>query len=166
MTDQTEFSRPLKVDRVPRQGCTEAISADPAECAALAQRFGLIAIHSLTARVDAQLVSGHGLKLVAHIRAAIEQTCIVSLDNFTSELAADAQRVYLPEGSRGAGDGDEADTFSGDSVDLGEFVAEELGLALDPYPRKPGVAFQGDADTRAAASSPFAELARLKSRRR
>jgi hypothetical protein len=48
-------------------------------------------------------------------------------------------------------------------IDLGALVAEFLALALDPYPRKPGVAFQA---TRVAASgpaeSPFAELERLK----
>ena len=51
----------------------------------------------------------------------------------------------------------------GDSIDLGELVAEYLSLAINPYPRAP------DADAEAAqylsdtpADSPFAALAKLR----
>jgi hypothetical protein len=166
MTAQPEFSRPLKVDRVPPHGSTEIISADAAECAALAKRFGLAAIHSLAAEIDALPVRGHGLKLTARIRAEIEQTCVVTLDRFSSVIAAEAQRIYLPEGSHAAAaDEAEIDSVNDGSVDLGEFTAEELGLALDPYPRKPGVSFQSGTETHPAAGSPFTGLAQLKPRR-
>jgi hypothetical protein len=33
---------------------------------------------------------------------------------------------------------DEPEPLEGDRIDLGEIVAEELALAIDPYPRAPG----------------------------
>jgi uncharacterized metal-binding protein YceD (DUF177 family) len=164
MKNEPEFSRLLRVDRVPPTGSTEAISADAAERLALAKRFDLIAIHSLAAEIDAQPVKGRGLTLNARIKAEVEQSCTVTLDEFTLLVQTEAQRVYLPEGSRTSGENDdEMDTIKGDSIDLGEFVAEEFGLALDPYPRKPGVSFQADA-TLAAGNSPFDALDKLKPR--
>jgi hypothetical protein len=41
-------------------------------------------------------------------------------------------------------------------------VLEELNLALDPYPRAPGVTFEAPKDEPKAAESPFAVLAKLK----
>ena len=50
------------------------------------------------------------------------------------------------------------------SIDLGELVAESLGLALDPYPRKPGAEFTtGAHDEKNPSPSPFAALEPLKS---
>ncbi|GAC1336420.1 MAG: DUF177 domain-containing protein [Beijerinckiaceae bacterium] len=49
-------------------------------------------------------------------------------------------------------------------ADLGALVAEFLALALDPYPRKPGVAFDTKvlSGAEATAHNPFAELEKLK----
>ena len=65
-------------------------------------------------------------------------------------------------------DADEVDTvsFSGESIDMGEAVAETLALSVDPYPRRP------DADEwlrkmgvmNEEQASPFAMLAKLKAR--
>ena len=42
-------------------------------------------------------------------------------------------------------------------LDLGEAAAEQLGLALDPYPRQPGAELAAAAED--DESSPFAVLA-------
>ena len=46
-------------------------------------------------------------------------------------------------------------------IDLGALTAEFLALGLDPYPRKPGVAFEPHEE---AAEKPLAALHRLKGR--
>ena len=46
-------------------------------------------------------------------------------------------------------------------IDLGAVTAEFLALGLDPYPRKPGVAYE-PAPERDPADSPFAALAKMK----
>jgi len=39
---------------------------------------------------------------------------------------------------------DEPEPLLGETLDIGEVVAEQFGLALDPYPRKTGVEFGVD----------------------
>ena len=56
-------------------------------------------------------------------------------------------------------------------IELGEVLVESLSLALDPYPRKPGMVFQevsddSSADAGEPAPSPFAALAKLKALKR
>jgi hypothetical protein len=59
---------------------------------------------------------------------------------------------------------DPPDPIINGHADLGALVAEFLALALEPYPRKPGVAFDTEVVSPAepAASNPFAELEKLK----
>jgi hypothetical protein len=48
------------------------------------------------------------------------------------------------------------------AVDLGALATEFLLLGIDPYPRKPGVAFAPPADTPGPSGHPFEALAALK----
>jgi uncharacterized metal-binding protein YceD (DUF177 family) len=57
---------------------------------------------------------------------------------------------------------DEPELIEGTSIDLAAPVLEELSLALDPYPRAPGVAFESPKQEKAPADSPFAVLESLK----
>jgi len=36
---------------------------------------------------------------------------------------------------------DDAPLIVGQSIDLGELVAQELGMSIDPYPKAPGATF-------------------------
>ena len=158
-----EFPRPLIVDRVPRMGSTEKIDADPAECAALARRFGIPAIHRLHAEIRATPWRGGGLKLEGTITADLEQVSVVSLEAFRHTLMIAMQRYFLPQGQSQGSEEDDADPIVNGIVDLGEVTAETLALDLDPYPRKPGEAFSGhieDDGKSDATPSPFAALAR------
>jgi hypothetical protein len=40
-----------------------------------------------------------------------------------------------------------AEPFEGDAIDIGEAVAQQLALALDPYPRAPGASLEGGGDS-------------------
>jgi uncharacterized metal-binding protein YceD (DUF177 family) len=168
-----EFSRPLDVTRVPAQGCTEKISADTKECAALALRFGLPAVHSLAAELQISRWRGEGLKIKGRFTLDLEQTCVVSLDTFRSTLTDTFEGYFLP--AKAAGGADEiaiaeadAEPFENGIIDMGEAVAEAAALALDPYPKKPGVSFADIVDDEQASqgeparSNPFAGLGRLK----
>jgi uncharacterized metal-binding protein YceD (DUF177 family) len=55
-------------------------------------------------------------------------------------------------------------------IDLGELAAEQLGLAIDPYPRKPDAAVPTEwraepAETPVGQPNPFAELEKLKAKK-
>ena len=168
-TPLIEFSRPLDVTRVPAHGSTERISADPAECAALAARFGLPAIHSLAAELKVSRWRGEGLKIAGRFSADLDQTCVVSIEAFRSTLSDTFESYFLPGGGKAGKDdaaieeGD-AEPFDNGVIDMGEAVAEAMALALDPYPKKPGIAFDDiveDTDS-SQEQNPFAGLSRLK----
>ena len=48
---------------------------------------------------------------------------------------------------------DSPETFSGDTIDVGALAEEFFGLAIDPYPRKPGVSLAAAGDARAATQA-------------
>ena len=54
-------------------------------------------------------------------------------------------------------DDDEPDPIVDGKIDLGALAAEFFALGLDPYPRKPGVAFEPPAEPEPEAT-PFAVL--------
>ena len=162
-TSQFEFSRPLQVDRVPKLGSTEKLSAEPAELQALAKRFKIPVLHSLSAEIRATPWRGGGMKLEGHITADLEQVSVISLEAFRETVSVPLARYFLPHGAVVDNQQeDDADPIDNGWIDLGEVVAETLALDLDPYPRKPGEAFPGHVEDDAAeakAPSPFAVLA-------
>ncbi len=93
--------------------------------------------------------------------------CVVTLEPFRSEISDEVERYFLPGASEADASAD-VDPFSDGVIELGEVVVESLSLALDPYPRKPGVTFEaGDATTEEGKEqSPFAALASLRTEKR
>jgi hypothetical protein len=169
---EPEFSRPLDVTRVPPRGSLETISAEPPECAALARRFGLPALHSLEAELQVSRWRGEGLKIKGRFATDLDQTCVVSLDTFRSRLSDEFETYFLPAGTSSGGDSalianGDAEPFANGIVDMGEAVAEAVALALDPYPRKPGATFADVMEDDGSSGvgregNPFAGLERLR----
>lgn len=157
-----EFPRPIPVDRIPREGSTEIIEAEPKELAALATRLGVPALHSLTADLRAEPWRGGGLKVTGKYTVDLDRVCVVTLDQFRDTVEGPVERVYLPATALAAGDEEDADHLVDGTADLGELVAETLVLNLDPYPRKPGAAFRGAEIGTETPSSSFADLAMLR----
>jgi uncharacterized metal-binding protein YceD (DUF177 family) len=143
-----EFSRRLVIDPWPDAGIEVDVSADAAERAALACRFDLVEVSSLRGRGRLERREDPiELVLRGWLEADVVQSCIVSLEPVPAKVRQPVERRYRPEGARTAGQGrfqpvgaldlddDEAEPVAGREIDLGEAFAEELGLALDPYPR-------------------------------
>ena len=159
------LSRPVSVERLPPEGAEETITATPAECAALADDFGLPAIQALSARYR---LTGtpQRVRVAGRVTASITQICVVTLDPFDSTLEEDVEVDFAAPGYAGEGfpvhEGSEPpDEIVNGRIDLGALTAEFLALGLDPYPRKPGVAFD-EAAAPDRSDSPFAALGRLK----
>jgi uncharacterized metal-binding protein YceD (DUF177 family) len=159
---EPEFHRPLEIARVPPNGSSEELAATADECRALARRLAVPAILSLTAKLQVEHWRNNGAKVAGSLRADLQQTCVVSLEDFVASLREPVERFYLPPGvSSGYADEDEADEIVNGTIDLGELVAETLALAIDPYPHKPGVEFNPDqAGESEDMASPFAILAK------
>jgi uncharacterized metal-binding protein YceD (DUF177 family) len=146
-----------------------SIEADASERAALARRFGLVAIDGLAAEA-ALSRSGETVRAEGRLSAQVTQSCVASGEPLKAAIDEPFALRFVPE-DQDIGDEVElseqdCDTLSydGAAVDLGEAVAETLSLALDPFPRgrgaeaalkQAGVLSEGEA-------GPFAALKALK----
>lgn len=172
-----EFSRPVRIDMIGEGGRTITVEADAAERAALAERFGLLALAHLSA--EAQLRrEGDVIFAEGRIKAVADQACVASGLAVPAQLDEPFALRFVPEdqsvGEQIEIDADEMDTldYAGSAIDLGEMAAETMALNLDPFPR----AADADAVLKAAGvlseeeakevSGPFAALQKLKDQQR
>jgi uncharacterized metal-binding protein YceD (DUF177 family) len=171
-----EFSRPLSVDQHASPQHSFTVEATEAERKALAKRFKLVSLESLRAQGTLESFDdGRRARLTAHFTAEVTQSCVVTLDpvpakieeTFTLDYDADADPAALSEPEIPDDlelfleQPDPPDPLVGGVVDVGEAVAEHVALALDPYPRAPGVAFEPPGGSEAVEDSPFKALAGL-----
>ena len=142
----------------------------PDECAALARRFGLVAIDALEARYALRRDAA-GVLAKGHLKARVTQSCVVTGEPLPATLDEDFAIRFLPEPDDDAADEvelseDECDTvfYSGGTIDLGEAAAETLALALDPFPRSPhaAAALKEAGVLSEEEAGPFGALAGLK----
>jgi uncharacterized metal-binding protein YceD (DUF177 family) len=166
-----EFHRPLALGRIGPEGRDEAIEARPAERDALARRFGIPAVRGLRALVRLRPEPDGTILADVRLDAEVTQTCVVTLEPVDQAVGESRTVRLLPPGREPADGPDDLDEIAADAhgmVDLGELVAEQLSLALDPYPRAPGASLPEEAGDAGAAPeekpNPFAALAALRRR--
>jgi uncharacterized metal-binding protein YceD (DUF177 family) len=163
-----EWSRPVRLTREPR---AVSIEANAAECAALASRFGILAIQALSARLDLMPEPGGSVRARGMLKATVEQSCVVTLDPVIQRVTAPLDLRILADGAQPADDDpaspDEIESHGG-LVDLGEALAEQLALDLDPYPRAEGAVLPAPDEAEPgpepapATPNPFAKLTKLR----
>jgi hypothetical protein len=169
-----EFSHLLAVETIPHEGLVIEISAGPEECRGLAKRFDLVSIEFFSAKLRLKDIGkGPRIELFGHISAKAVQSCCVTLEPLPVIIDEEFELTFVPAESLAEEDGfemseenlDEPEPYDGQTLDLGEISAWHLSLALDPYPRKEGVVFEGlsaGADGAVAKKeNPFAKLATL-----
>lgn len=168
--NEPEFSRVHDRRRLPAGPVR--IEANDAERAALARRFGLLAIERLKAELtltgDSEAVDVTGT-----IDAAWTQSCAVSGDPLPVGLSEPVAFRFVPEPSGDAAaeeieleedDLDEIFFTDATSLDVGEAIAQTLALAVDPYltgPEADRVRAQTGLDN-PQPTGPFAALAQLR----
>lgn len=180
---KAESAAPLSlvvhVARLPQAGMPVRFEPSDEERAGVAERLGILSIEALVADLTVSRWKRDGIAVEGRITGALEQACVVTLDPVRETVDEPVDLIFVPETSKLAriqpeGDGelhldpegaDIPETFRGDTIDLGPFIEELVGLSLDPYPRAPGVEFSEldtDPDPSGGKVSPFAALGRLK----
>ena len=166
-----EFARPIRIDTIGEAEHAISIEADATERAALAGRFDLTAIDSLSAEIRVRR-TGAVVSAEGTVRAEVTQACVASGAPLPASLCVPLVLRFVPEPTDANPpeevelDADACDTvdYNGGAIDLGEAAAETLYLALDPFPRAPdadaalkaaGVLDEGDV-------GPFAALKGLR----
>jgi len=175
--DPVEFSRPLSLDRISTTQHREEVAATEKERADLAARFSLLSLDSLTASFTLKRARKDLVRVKGHLTADLAQACVVTLDPVPAKIDERFEVDFL-EGVQPAVTDLELDVEAAEApepapdgwIDLGELAAEQLGLALDPYPRKPDAEVPAEWKAELAAEpvavdrpNPFSALEKLKS---
>ncbi|MFM7403829.1 MAG: YceD family protein [Erythrobacter sp.] len=122
------------------------IEANAEERAALALRFGLGAVESLRAEIALE-AKPRAIRATGRLHAAIMQPCAISGEDFPVTIDEPVDLRFTEENQHSSTDDEveielEADDcdeieYGGEMFDLGEAVAQTLGLAIDPYAEGP-----------------------------
>ena len=166
-----EWSRPIRLHELARGPLDLHLAPDAAERARIAHDLGLESLPALEADVTVRPWLD-GAEITGRFKATVEQLCSLSLEPFEQDLAGAIEVRAVPPGSANApAEGaheleldldapDPPDVLDGDAVDVAAYVVEHLALEIDPFPRKPGAAF--DYAPPEKEESPFAVLKGLK----
>lgn len=172
-------SWPINVSVLPQKGRDETITADAAQLVELAAAHDLLAADSFEASIHVRRWQRDGVRLTGRVRARVTQECVVSLEPVEGTVDAEIDAVYVPEGSplqrrMEPGEGgdliidsegpDLPELFEPPMLDIGAVAEEFFALALDPYPRAPGVAAPSEsvAEPVEERENPFAALKALR----
>jgi hypothetical protein len=146
---KSEIERIVDLDRMGPAGAALDVSPTDAERAALARRFGFVGLPAFSARVTVDRRVGGLIAVEGRLRGRIVQNCILTLDPVTQELDEGFRLLFKPdlaeERDPASGEAvisaqtDAPEPLAGSLLDVGEIVAEQLSLAAEPYPRRPGV---------------------------
>lgn len=169
-----EFSHVVKLGDIGSGATKVHVAADSDQRAALAKRFDLESLDSLEANLSLSRDS-RGILAEGRFTASLAQHCIATGDPVPAKMDEAIAIRFVAEPAHGEDaeielDADDCDTMfhDGQVVDLGEAVAQSMGLALNPYPRstnaqaalkKAGVISEEAAQEEA---SPFSALAALR----
>ncbi len=153
-----------------RNGRAFGFQPDDAARAQMAKTLGIVALPAFAAAIQIEPWLD-GAELSASWSGQVVQTCGLSLEDFETPLKGAFMVRILPPGSPNAPQidsevdvepdaDDPPDVLDDDSLDIGGYVIEHLGLELDPFPRKPGAVFEPPQSP--GIISPFAALRDLK----
>ena len=165
------WSVPITVTEVHESGVHVDLVADPPTREAVAKFVGVLEVVHLEAHFDLLRVGSDDLRVAGNVRATVVQACVVTLDPVRNDIDEPISLIFAPPGStpdanpatsmQSVDIEDSLEELREGSVDLGAIATEFLLLGIDPYPRKPGVAFDSPAEGDPSAH-PFAALAALK----
>ena len=174
MSDKPPFECFYDLSDLGRVGAEVSISLSEPERARLVQWANIDAVESFAAQISLKKHSPTRYAFVAKLDASIVQSCVVTLEPVRSRiereiarellLASPVRRALPKEALPPSPSVEDELTEEIDSLtyDLAAPLLEEFSLAIDPYPRAPGVAFEPPKDSPEEADGPFAALKALK----
>jgi uncharacterized metal-binding protein YceD (DUF177 family) len=174
MSEELPFSHLYNLNRLGQAGDQVSFSATEEERAKLARFLDVPRVRLLAARVILKKLAPNRFQLDFTFEADLDQACVVTLADVPARIDGQFARElhFTPALKRSKGqpepedillDDDKPEEIDSPHYDLAAPLFEELVLAIDPYPRAPGVAFEPPNEGLDAPESPFAVLKGLKS---
>jgi len=140
------------VARLPKNGLPVVVEATPEQLRQLAEDHAVSAVTRYRADLLVLPWKRGGVRVTGTVVADVVQECVVTLDPIEAHISEDVEGIFLPENSKlkrpdhqpsgeivlDAEGPDSPEMFTGDTIDVGVLAEQFFGLAIDPYPRKPG----------------------------
>lgn len=175
MTDETikpPLERDFDLGRLSDAGEEIVFAPTGDDLVKLAQWADVASIERFSATIDLTRKSLGNFHYSATIEADLTQNCVVTLEPVVSHISMSFTRdLHLSRTTRSVpsavevlapADDDGPEEIDSPHYDVAGPVLEEFSLAIDPYPRAPGVAFESPLPPVEEAENPFAVLKRLK----
>lgn len=173
MSSGLPFSHPYNLNRLGQAGDEVSFCATDEDQAALARFTDILRVDRFAARIVLRKPAANRFQLDFTLEADIVQACVVSLADVASHIERRFSReLHFDPALKRAKDRPEEDFLQEDDkpeeidslhYDLAAPLIEEFVLAIDPYPRAPGVAFEAPKEAQDSPENPFAVLKGLKS---
>jgi hypothetical protein len=161
---------------VPEDGLRVERSATAQELAALTAALEVLAFARLDVRYAIEPLPGGRYRMSGEVAAALEQSCVVTLEPVPAEIVESFDVEFWPAGTLAASRPatsdhsafapDDPEPIENHRLAVGRVIYETLAAAIDPYPRASGVEFEGaESPKGSGAANPFAVLEKWKARR-
>ncbi len=161
---------------IPDDGLRVERSATIQELATLGAALEVLAFARLDARYTIEPLLDGRYRLSGELSAALEQSCVVTLDPVPAEIAESLDVEFWPAETLAASPAATSDhsALSADDLEpieshrlaVGRIIYETVAAALNPYPRAPGVEFEdAQSPKESTGPSPFAALEKWKAGR-
>lgn len=172
-----DFSKLIKVDDISKkQALKEKIAANQDECAALAERLGLLTVSSFSGVISIAKKKGDLIVMDGECSVTYQQECAVTLkplDRETSftfttfftenevEYEQDEDMAYIQPSD----DDKRPEQIIDGKIDIADTAVQYFSLEIDPYPKSEEADFDDSvekAGLKNEKENPFAVLAALK----
>jgi hypothetical protein len=171
-----ELSWDHATEDIPEAGLEVERAATAEERQLIAANLDLLACTSLTARSRISPRGEGHYRLTGTLQARVEQSCVVTLEPLSNDIAESFSVDYWPESDIPAPSGGVLDVHDTSDlepivagrIEVGRVVFECLAGAIDLFPRKPGATFEQpspDGSPESSGEGPFAALAKIKAKR-
>lgn len=169
-TRAAPFETIVDLNSLTEAGTVVELAPGQAERARIAGWSDVSAIPEFSGVVTVKRLSSTGFAYEAELTATVIQPCSVTLEPVSQKIALRfARELHLARSKRrgepvdlapGLGEDDLPEEVENSRYNVAGPVLEEFSLAIDPYPRAEGAAFELQPAEK--PPSPFAVLARLK----
>jgi uncharacterized metal-binding protein YceD (DUF177 family) len=179
MSEGLPLTHFYNLGRLGNAGDTVHFAADAAERGAIARWAEIPSLERLEVRIEITKLGSARFGMAFHLKADLTQSCVVTLEpvpgtmdrSFSRELIFVGPPRHKPgpmepvaesETVLDSSEEEGPEEIQSLHFDLAAPVLEEFALALDPYPRRPGVEFRPENEALDPPESPFAILKGLK----
>lgn len=159
---QPEFSFSINLGDLSSSGKRFKLKAGQEECARIARRLGIVAVRELEGEIHIRATKTV-IDVAGALSAQLTRECVSSLEELDEAVADSFELEFFRnekalEAIEDEVEAEFAEVHESDSFDLGELLVQQLSLAMDPFPRKPGATSLAAEFGSDDAASPFAGL--------